>query len=317
MIKPILTYNSDIWGASSINISKILKINRGKTELYYRQEFEKLHSRWCKHILGVNSKSVNIAVLAELGRYPITIEIITNIIKYWIRLLECKPSSLVYNCYRENIEIMSRKEKCWLSSVKDIFLELNLEHVWKKADTAHMDKQAQNKLIRRIKSLLKDTYHSQYEYDIQDDNKGGTSKNKLRTYRNFKSSYKIEPYLKLINDPKLRKGFTRLRISAHNLEIETGRHVRNRKKKPEVYERKCTLCSSGQVGDEYHIISCCESLEDERKDLYAKLKRDLPDVNEMHHYDLFIFIMKCDHPILANHICTFLKKTFQKRGKSF
>jgi hypothetical protein len=41
------------------------------TNLYFKNnQYEKMHLRWCKYNIGVNGKSTNIAVLAELGRHP-------------------------------------------------------------------------------------------------------------------------------------------------------------------------------------------------------------------------------------------------------
>ena len=40
---------------------------------------KKLHLKFCKRVLGVHSKSTNIAVFGELGRTPL-------VIKYWFRI---------------------------------------------------------------------------------------------------------------------------------------------------------------------------------------------------------------------------------------
>jgi hypothetical protein len=47
---------------------------------------EKLHIKFCKRILGVHSKSANLAAIAELGRYPMIIQVSTLAIKYWLRI---------------------------------------------------------------------------------------------------------------------------------------------------------------------------------------------------------------------------------------
>ena len=52
-ILPILLYASGIWGTHS------------------SPDIEKVHHKFCKFILGVSSKTSNIAALGELGRYPI------------------------------------------------------------------------------------------------------------------------------------------------------------------------------------------------------------------------------------------------------
>ena len=44
---------------------------------------DKINLKFCKFILGVNSKSSNIAVLPELGRFPIYFNVVlSNIYEY-------------------------------------------------------------------------------------------------------------------------------------------------------------------------------------------------------------------------------------------
>ena len=102
MIKPILLYNSEIWGNTIADYNKLLEEGSNKTKMYFQNTFEKMHVKWCKYLLGVHSKSTNIAVLAELGRYPLILEVILNQIKLWIRMTGCNANSLLYDCYKTN-----------------------------------------------------------------------------------------------------------------------------------------------------------------------------------------------------------------------
>ncbi len=52
---------------------------------------------------------------------------------------------------------------------------------------------------------------------------------KLRMYRLFKTNFEYESYLDKISNENVRRNLLRLRISAQNLKIETGRHHRPRK----------------------------------------------------------------------------------------
>ncbi len=47
---------------------------------------------------------------------------------------------------------------------------------------------------------------------------------KLCTYRYFKNEYIYEPYLNVITKPYTRKLYTRFKISAHNLHVESCRY---------------------------------------------------------------------------------------------
>ena len=85
MILPVLLYNCEIWGpyllgkTNSVDVfkSKIFKLSNN---------VEKIHLKFCKRILGVHSKSTNLAVYAELGRMPLSIQICTRIAKFWLRI---------------------------------------------------------------------------------------------------------------------------------------------------------------------------------------------------------------------------------------
>ena len=47
---------------------------------------KKAHFKLCKYSIKVRKKATNRAVMGELGRYPLFLEVLLNIIKYWIRL---------------------------------------------------------------------------------------------------------------------------------------------------------------------------------------------------------------------------------------
>ena len=49
-------------------------------------KMESLQLKFFKRILGVHSKSTNLAVYGELGRVPLIVQISTLVTKYWIRI---------------------------------------------------------------------------------------------------------------------------------------------------------------------------------------------------------------------------------------
>ncbi|MEE6526549.1 hypothetical protein FKM82_027245 [Ascaphus truei] len=56
--------------------------------------------------------------------------------------------------------------------------------------------------------------------------------------------YPLAPYLLKVKDPKQRQTLGQYRISAHSLEIETGRHRQNWKPRE---MRLCQRCELGEV----------------------------------------------------------------------
>ena len=79
---------------------------------------QNLHIKFCKHLMGVGKKSTNIAVISELGRYPMYCYIIQSILLYWHRLENCPESSLLHRAYTENINLNSRNINCWFKNLK-------------------------------------------------------------------------------------------------------------------------------------------------------------------------------------------------------
>ena len=135
-IQPILLYGSEVWGTNVIDMEKSLQLNVGKTGLYFKHEFEKVHIQCCKYILGVNRKCSNLAAIAEIGRYPKLIQIVINILKYWIRIRNMDEESLVYKSFVENIKLLNNGHYCWLKTIQDIFNTLD---ICKKDNTAIFD----------------------------------------------------------------------------------------------------------------------------------------------------------------------------------
>jgi hypothetical protein len=76
-MKPIVLYGSEIWGMLKTNSAacKEAAINISE-KIYQNNVADKINLKFCKFTLGVNRKSSNIAVLSELGRFPLYFNIV-------------------------------------------------------------------------------------------------------------------------------------------------------------------------------------------------------------------------------------------------
>ena len=78
-VKPVLLYNSALWapiGVRNKNCS-----NPHTIKLVNLDSTDKIHHNFCKYILGVSSRTSNIASCIELGRYPMEIDITMSLVK--------------------------------------------------------------------------------------------------------------------------------------------------------------------------------------------------------------------------------------------
>ena len=87
---------------------------------------------------------------------------------------------------------------------------------------------------------------------------------KLNLYASFKKIYKFESYLDYIQDFTVRCTLAKLRVSAHNLQIETGRFSKNITPRDERFCPYCKILNIFTVEDEVHFLLACPLFNEER-----------------------------------------------------
>ena len=92
--------------------------------------------------------------------------------------------------------------------------------------------------------------------------------NKLKSYVSFKTTSSMENYVLSLPISK-RRSFTKLRVSAHRLAIETGRYTRPITPRS---QRFCNSCTQNVLRDEMHFLSVsCPKFAMQRKALFDDL----------------------------------------------
>ena len=97
--------------------------------------------------------------------------------------------------------------------------------------------------------------------------------------QNFKNYLKMEYYLTTLNY-KERIILTKFRCGNTMLPIISGRYSNISRN-----ERNCILCTSGNLGDEYHYLFSCQYFENERTCYIDQYFLNNPTVYKM--YELF------------------------------
>ncbi len=154
------------------NLDKLLEISTGKTQLYYKFPHERMHMKWAKYILGVNNKSTNIAISAELGLYPLILGIINTGLKYLFQMSNTRTNSLLHDSFQSNIQSVRNGEVCWLSFIENLAKKSNFHSVLdvKKAST-------------KTRNYLQTIFDQQFHKDLFNDMRSNDEGNKIRTYR--------------------------------------------------------------------------------------------------------------------------------------
>ena len=260
LVKPIALYGSEIWVGYKACFEKKSLDEMFDTSFKSLNEFDKIFTRFLKYVLGVHSKASNFAVYSELGQFPLIISVITSCINFWIHAVQSSNDSLISKAYWEHFNNQTMKSS-WLSFIKNILSELGFSHVWNNQGTFNSAS-----LVKCIKSKLKERFVLYWNKRMASID--GTDK--LRTYKLIKQAFELEQYLEIIPDRKQRKSITALRISAHMLQIERGRYIRNKKE-----ERLCTTCNV--IDDEIHFLCECSKHKSLRTEMYSNLNMTYED----------------------------------------
>ena len=114
---------------------------------------------------------------------------------------------------------------------------------------------------RKIKIMFQNDYDRYWKVKIMESPKA-------ISYCKFKHNASLDKYMYTIKNVRHKIALTRLRLSNHNLRIETGRHLTKIAKTRQ--ERKCFICID-EIENELHFVVKCPLYSSERKELYKAL----------------------------------------------
>ncbi|MCG7875093.1 MAG: reverse transcriptase family protein [Candidatus Thiodiazotropha endolucinida] len=253
LISPILLYASEVWG------------------IYGYDHIDKVHIKFCKKLLGVRTQTPNYAVYGDLGRFPLSVIAKERSVKYWLRILTNK-NSLMYKIFHSQVDEISpqaesnrfRYKRYWAEGIRNLLDSLGFSNFW-------MTQEVDIPSYQLIKNRIRDNFTQSWYARI-------SNTSKLEYYCQFKTEFKFEKYVDCIKNDRQRSELAAFRLSAHNLDIERGRHIAVTRE-----NRICRLCSMGMIESEYHFLLVCP--------LYQELRRELLKTTSWPSVTKFISIM--------------------------
>ena len=123
--KPVVLYGSEIWGTINTESAVVKRTNYEIENSFKKLFYDKLYIKALKYICGVHKKASNHAVMGELGRHPLYIEILYNCIKYLQHIYK-SDSTLLASALQENIILNNNRKSCWLSSIHFMLEQLEI-----------------------------------------------------------------------------------------------------------------------------------------------------------------------------------------------
>lgn len=225
--------------------------------IYMNDFLDKSNLRYMKYILGVNKKSSNLAVLGELGRFPLYFSVVLSMLKYWFRIKNMKDG-LLYDTYMCNKNMFNNNIECWYLSIHYIFKKLNIHNLEVKL----------NFFIKSVKQKLCNSFVKFWNTKRRD-----TKSSKLDTYFKLKTCFSKEMYLSL-NNFQLRSAICKIRISAHDLKIERDRY---KTLYIERDQRLCKKCTLNLVEEGQHFITSCPAYKNDREIFFKEINCICPN----------------------------------------
>ena len=113
--------------------------------------------------------------------YPISIQALKSAVEYWLHVIN-SDNSLLQDAYRSNLQLSDG----FASTIKILLNKLNISHVWINQSTF-----SKRRLVFAVCKKLNENYLNFWRSSIFDDSNSNSNGNKLRTYRNLKSSIRL------------------------------------------------------------------------------------------------------------------------------
>ena len=143
-----------------------------------------------------------------------------------------------------------------------------------------------------------------------------SNKPKLRKYITLKENVAIPNYVSTLLPKLHRSTFAQFCCGILPLRVETGRRQRVREETTgqtrflKLEERVCSICSSGEVEDEYHFLLKCDVFSDIRVDYINNIMRNNADFINFNLEQKFTFLITKYWREALNFLCkAWSKKT--------
>jgi len=300
LIKPVATYSCPVWLPSTALMKHYIQDGSASiSSVVSKDPLESCHLKILKWILGVHKKTSNNACYGDTGDFPWLIQNIPQCVRYFNRAvsLDADQNStniLLYHAVQE---------------------QMNLDLTWYKSWNEFLARCTNNNTTapanrKQLESVVGSHYQTRFVEQWYD---SVNTQKKLAFYRDNKYNFGYEPYLDISNR-KDRVNITKLRFSAHDLNIELGRYSQNT---GSLTTRCCRYCCNMSrlslleelpffdtpiMETEEHVITECPGYHG----LRSQLSEHLLSLIMLKRYDL---IMSCH----AAEFGRYLSKCHQNR----
>ena len=312
LVTPVSTYGCEFW-LPHLMPAKSFKTCESLLSSWETFIPEKLNQQCCRMLLSVHRKTSRLAVLGELGRYPLFLKSLSHCLNYRHYLnLKVSTDTVLGSLMTEMTNMTDKDQDCWLLKVQKIEKMLNLPKISGLSKTS--GKLITNGLNKKFDKLWLDNVN------LVKVGRDMTNHNKLRTYSKVKLGFSREAYLNLVRNRNQRSWLSWLRTSSHNLGIELGRYSNI-----PINERFCNFCSKTPptqitpspkfIDDEEHFLMKCKTFTISRNCFFGKYSAIAPEFSKLNDEEKFSRLLCPKTALEVKLINKFIKILFDWREK--
>ena len=203
--------------------------------------------KFLKLILGLRRNCATLAVLGEVGEFPMALNGLFRMIEFCHRINNIMSQHKALNVIGSSQSDTSIWLSTILSTIKLSMKAMSLDNIFSSPSCY-----SSVYIERMFKAKIRESFIQYWNSELNIADVNSVRNSKLCTYKMFKSKFDMEDYLINLHDFESRKIVANFRCSDHTLMIETGRH-----KKIDLEERMCKMCTQKRVEDERHFLLEC------------------------------------------------------------
>ena len=277
LIQPIATYGAEVWAPFCLSSRNLLNLNGSLFSKYTEFPCSAVQLKFGKRILSVHEKSVNLAVLGELGHFPAMLSVLCKVINFWVHILRSPEDSLLYDAYLCSYNQFYKRNTHdkWFQLVKLLSDSYPmLKPFWEVHSAKRYRASYIDKVLWSFKKAIYADFLSFYNSEISRFVSSNPSGGRLKLFSALKENFGYEEYLSKIKNWQHRRLYTQLRISAHKLSVESGRYKDVCRE-----DRICESCGSGDIEDEEHFLLHCSGFSSIRAVFFEEITKIHPNFN--------------------------------------
>ena len=214
-----------------------------------------VQNRASRYFLGLGRYAHTAAVRGDMGWSTPAHRQWMAVTRQWCRLVNMNNTRLNKRIFCWAHEKAQARCRNWIFRVQQFYRGIHMDHmanVGYHFDVSHC--------LQDMDVVLFEHYEVLWVAELSRvTGRNNTGRNKLRTYRQFKTEFKVEPYVMEIMSVAMRDSMAKFRSGTAPIHLETGRYMNIREA-----DRLCLICNQGTIENELHTLTECAAFTDIR-----------------------------------------------------